>query len=553
MHMITMILACSLLGQFNERSKLELRPDEMDPIIWHVSDPAEEIPWLERELKSVENPRDRQFAEGLVRRLGKLQSGRTVELSLKDALRRALANSYAIRVQSYFPAITTTGVVQAEAAFDAVYSMNLTKDVRDVPSASQLAPTEFDTFFLQGGFAKRLATGATVQTSLQIRRQFIDLQFQLLNPEYTSAFSASITQPLLRGAGLDRNLAPIRIAKKQLDISREAFRRQVREILFSVERAYWDLVRARRRVSISARLLTEFEKIYDYLDKRRDFDVFQIQLSQTEADLQTEKARFIEVVNNVRDAEDRLLGFINDPELNLADDIEIVTVDFPSTMELDIDRLAEVQTALDRRSELREARWGIDIQKLQLGIAKNEALPQLDVAFTYTVDGLGSNFDDAFDQVTQTDFTQYLVTLRFEVPVGNRLREAELRREQLEHAQAIASLKAQIEDVIREVNLAARAIDTSYKQIEPRLASAEANEDQVAAIIARAERKDFQTLNQELGARRSVAASRNNLLDALITFKIAVAALERAKGTLLDYNNVEIAPQSDFSSSSGAN
>lgn len=552
MHVIAVIVASALMGQFNKQPDIEKRPDEVDPVLWHVADPAEEISWLRRKLGDVDNKRDRQFAEALIKRLESVQVGTKMELSLKDAIHRALANSYAIRVQSYLPAITTTGVVQAEAAFDAVYFMNLTKDVRDVPSASQLAPSEFDTFILQGGIAKRLATGATVQTTLQIQRQFINLQFQLLNPEYTSAFTASITQPLLRGAGLDRNLAPIRIAKKQFDISRQAFRRQVREILFNVEQAYWELVRARRLVSVSARLVTDFEKIYDFLDQRRDFDVYFIQLAQTEAQLQTEKARFIESVNNVRNAEDRLLALINDPQLNLTDELEIVTTDFPAAVELEIDRLAEVQTALDQRSELLEARWAIDVQRLELGIAKNDALPQLDLGFTYTVDGLGRNFDDAFDQVSQTDFTQYLVTLRFEVPIGNRARMAQVRREELEHSQAVASLKAQMEDVIREVNFAARAIDTSYRQIDPNLASATANEDQVSAFIARAERKDFLTLNQELGARRSLASSRNSLLDALITYKIAVAALERAKGTLLHYNNVEINLESEPVSSASS-
>ncbi len=536
------ISACAVFGQFNEVSKYERRPDNIEPVNWHVVDPNVATPWLQGEMQTAEKDRDRDYAKALLKRLESVELPIQKELSLKDAIRRALENSYAIRVQSYLPAISTTAVVQAEAIFDAVYFMNLSKDVRDVPSASQLAPTEFDIFVLQGGVGKRLATGATVQTTLQIQRQFIDLQFQLLNPEYTSAFTASITQPLLRGAGLDRNLAPIRIAQKRLDISRQSFQRQVREILFNVEQRYWELVGARRQVSITARLVSDFEKIYDYLYKRRDFDVYMIQLSQTQADLQTELANFYRVLNDVRDSEDRLLALLNDPELNLSEDIEIITTDFPSAVELKIDRLAEVQTALDRRSELLEARWAIDVARLELGVAKNDALPQLDLGFTYTVDGLGSNFDDAFDQVTQSDFMQYLVTLRFEVPVGNRSRKAEVRRSELEHAQAIASLKLQIEDVIREVNFAARAIDTSYLQIEPSLQSAEANADQVAAIIARAERKDFLTLNQELGARRSLALSRRGLLEALITYQVAVAALERAKDTLLDYNNVQITP-----------
>lgn len=528
------------MAQIERLDRLDRRPDDVDPILWHTADPATAIPRLQKELDSLTNQADRRFAENLLVRLHSIKLEKQVHLALEDALHRALINNHAVRIQSYAPAIGAAGIVEAEAVFDAVFFMNSSRTIRDVPTATQLAGSKVDAFSMAGGIRKLLPTGMQVSAQWDINRTSTDNQFQTINPVYESAFTTQFTQPLLRNAGLDFNRARIEIARNDRRIGEQQFRRELRQTLFNVEQAYWQLVAGRREVTIRARLLSEFEKIYDYLWQRRDFDTYQIQLSQTLAELETSKATFIRIVNNVRDSEDRLIALMNDPELNLAAEIEIIPEDFPTSSLLHYDPIAEVQAALDNRSEIAEARMRVEISRIQVGAARNQALPRLDLNFTYTVDGLGTNADDAFDQVTQSDFMEYLTTLNFEVPIGNRAARAAERRARLVHAQAIAAMKAQIEAVILEVNLAVRGIQTAYQLIEPTLASANANEDQVASVIARAERKDFSALNQELGARNALAASRSALIDALVRYTLAIAELERSKDTLLHYNNVKL-------------
>ena len=535
----------SVVAQVDRASRLEKRPDNMDPIAWHTADPARTIVLLEQELPRITAEPDRKFAQGLLGRLRFIERPQKVRLTLQDGLHRALTYSHAVRVQSYNPGISTTNIVEAEAAFDAVYFMNLSKNVQDVPVATQLAGSKRDTFFLNGGIRKLLPNGMQVSTTLSIARQFTDNQFQFINPVYTSAFTAEFTQPLLRNAGIDFNRSQIEISRNDLGVSEQAFKRQVRETLFTVEQLYWALVRARREVTTRARLLSEFEKIYDFLWKRRDFDTYQIQLSQTRANLEASRANFIRVVNEVHNAEDRLIAAMNDPTLNLTEDVEIIPEDFPTSMPVEIDPLAEVQAALDHRSEIIEARLQIDNANMRVGVAKNQALPRLDLRFRYTVNGLGSNADDAFDEVTQSDFIEYLVELALELPFGNRGPNAAERRARLIHAQQIAFMKAQQEQVILDVNVAIRELRTNYELIEPSLQTVQANEDQVASVIARAERKDFSALNQELGARNALANSRSALLDALVRYNLAIIELERAKGTLLDYNKISLVTEKD--------
>jgi len=67
----------------------------------------------------------------------------------------------------------------------------------------------------------------------------------------------------------------------------------------------------------------------------------------------------------------------------------------------------------------------------------------------------------------------------------------------------------------------------------------------VDSIIARAERKDFNSLNSELSARQSLANARRAMLAAIVDYNIATIDLQRARGTLLEYNHVVVPGTSD--------
>ena len=88
--------------------------------------------------------------------------------------------------------------------------------------------------------------------------------------------------------------------------------------------------------------------------------------------------------------------------------------------------------------------------------------------------------------------------------------------------------------------MAVRELGTTYDQIAPAFESAEARERQVGSIVARAERKDINTLQTELNARRALAATRRGLVNVMVDYNIAITDLARATGTLLEHNNIVI-------------
>lgn len=518
-------------------------PISPERLAWHIPDPERAREGALERLEQARQTDDKTEINRqtrIVERIGTIRRPRQMHLTLENAIRRTLANNYLIQVLSYNPAIEATRVVEAEAAFDAAFFANVSKNNVDRPTGSQLMPADLDFVHFDTGIRKLLPTGMQISGRYELERTWQAFQFQQINPEYVSRFIVEGRQPLLRNFGLDYNRSLIVLAQNERRVSDLTFRRQIRDTLRSVEEVYWRLVQARRDVVISARVLAEFEAIYEYLVARKEFDVTPVQLSATLANLEQARADFVRRRATVFDAEDRLIAIMDDPEINLADELELIPEDFPVLERTAVDRLGEVQAALDNRTEIKEQDLRIASAKILEDRAANAEWPRLDLSLRVTFDGLSGTADRSFDEVTRGKFIEYYVGVEFEVPIGNRGPRAARQRARLERTQAVARLRDLLEGIILDVNLAVRRMETSYDQIGPNFESAQSREREATSLIARAERKDHNTLISELGAWQGLANIRRAMLNAMVEYNIAIVDLERAKGTLLQYNNVVI-------------
>lgn len=510
-------------------------------IAYQIPDPVQELARLPNVIATTQ-PAHKTAYRNELKRIQTALLPRQVSLSLKDCIHTTLRNSYAVRTTGYNPAIETARIVEAEAQFDAVYFLSLTYNSQDKPSASEIQPTFSDVRNFDTGVRKLLSTGATATVGYLATRTVTNLAsiLQTLNPLYQNALTFELRQPFLRGFGLDYNRAQIELTKLDRRISLEKFSGDLQQTLFNAEQTYWQLKQARAAVVVAARLLAAFDAIYNVIENRKEFDTYLIQLGQIQSRLQAREADFIARKANVRNAEDALKAIMNDPDLNMATQVEIIPTDEFALDPILLDRLGEVQAALDWRPELKQARLQIEKARVTIGAAKNQALPKFDVVFRYIVDGLGADWSRAFKQMSHNDFTEYYVGVEFEWPIGDRGPEAVVRRARLQQAQAITSQAAQIEQIINEVLHAVREVQVAYEQLPSYLRSAQASEDQLRATIARQLAKDPANLEVELNATESLAAARDSLVSILSNYNTSIVSLEQKKGTLLKYNNIEL-------------
>lgn len=507
----------------------------------HLADPSQQREMILNVLGDLQAPKEIKLNRNFLERLDSLKRGREQSLTLSDVIRRMLVNNYAIRVAAYQPAIDAARIVEAEAAFDSVFFFNFTNNKQDRPSAApQLQGTSQENRTFRGGVRKLLSTGTQVQVSYDWNRTFSNQGFLIINPAYTQLISTSMRQPLLRGFGLDLNRSQISISRNDRSISRQQLRRNIRDQLQACEDAYWLLVQSRRTLTIQAELIAYTQDLHDTYEARLGFDVFPAQLAQIRARLESRNADFVRVVNRVFDAEDELKRLMNDPELDLATDVALIPADLPTHEQIVLDRLNLLQTALDYRSELREARLQVQNARIGVGVAKNQALPRFDLSFTVNANSLGVNSDRSFGQLRHFNFLGYVVQVEFEVPVGNRGPRAGVRQARLRYAQAATLVRQSIEDIVADVNLAIRRLSSEFDQLSPRALSANSAEDFLDSVRAREVAKTPEQIETELNSQGALANARQNLLQSLVDYNRAIVNLERAKGTLLAYNRITL-------------
>ncbi len=524
-----------------------------EDVLAQVPDPAEAAAAFARRLEKLRREHANRQDQHVVRNYERVVEqakqylemvGRPqqVRLSLAECVQRGLENNYTIRIEAHNPAISQTQIVEAEAAFDAVFFLDTSWANRDQATVSPFAPGTSDTRLINGGFRKLLPTGmlGTVSTGLTRSKNSLPQQYQTLNPAYSTTFIAELRQPLLRGFGLDVNRAQINITKIQYQISVDTFIQRVRDTLLAVEQAYWNLVQMRRQVTIFAESTAQNLVTFENMKERLDHDATQVEVSNSESRWRSSYVTYLEYVKLVRDAEDQFKNLLNDPTFKLSTELEIIPTETFFVAPLVLDQFAEVRTALDKRSEIRQAKQQIDVTRISTLVAKNAILPQLDVSFQYEVQGLGGTGDNSFDNLTTNRFISYTLGANFAYNFGERAARAAHRRARLQESQAVVALNQITDAVVQEVNNNVRTLMVRYEQIPPSLYSVQAAVRNLEALQARTQRIDPTYLQTELGAVEQLANTRNLLLGVLVGYNVGVVELEKAKGTLLDYNNVVV-------------
>ncbi|MFW6153702.1 MAG: TolC family protein [Planctomycetota bacterium] len=477
-----------------------------------------------------------------------------VHLSLDEAVRRALTNNTTIKVVAYDPAVAREDLRIAEGAFDAVtfgtgQFVKTDARTRSDAAAVPFLPDQRETYNLEAGVRKLLATGGEVEVSYTVDRTetFADT-LRGRGPAYTNRFAAQLTQPLLRDAGPYVAQSRIRIARLTYDDTLAAFRGEVLDVVAEVQNTYWQLVRARSDLAIIERLLRRSRETLAFVRARQDIDAAREQITDARATLASQRVAVIQARRTIENLEDRLARLMADGSVSILDGDRIIPTTEPATAPVAIDPVDQVALALRYNPALAQARTAIRLQDVNVRVAANQTLPRLDLTAGTAINGAEENWGNSWDEMLGFDFIDYNVGLSFEWPVGNRAAEAALRQARLGRSQRVAVLQDTADQVAVAVREAVRQIDTSYEEMKAarealgaRLANLEALE--VRKRYRQALTPDF--LNRLLAAQENVALAEQALVQARVNYTTGKVALERTTGTLLETMGVLVTDVED--------
>lgn len=478
-----------------------------------------------------------------------------VRLSLREVIQRTVANNLDVKVEGYNPAIEETRVVEAEARFDPTFFANVGVERTDRAIAGTpnifgptLTQDERWGVTAQTGLRQFLETGGQVELRYQAgyTRAKPDGRFDP-NPFYESDLVLQITQPLLRDFGRDVNRARITINRNNQRISLLQFRQSLEEVLTQTEQVYWQLVAAERDVQILEQLLADTVRTAEVLFLRRGQDVTRVQLSQANASVESRRALLIRAKSRVRDLSDQLKRLMNDPSMPVTGGTLVLPSSTPVEAAVNYDLQDLIATALESRPELGAQQLRVESTQVARQVARNNLQPSLNVVGSLGVQGLGGNFGDAVSDQFDFDNISYGVGLQLEIPIGNRAARSLHRRAMLQQQQAMTAYQNTIDQIALDVKIALREVNTTYNEIVAQRQARLAAADALQAIIQREEANEpltptFVQLKLDTQARLVDTQQAEN--QAVAAYNIAIARLERAKGTLLRYNNVVLEEES---------
>jgi outer membrane protein len=402
-------------------------------------------------------------------------------------------------------------------------------------------------------YAQMFTEGTSYSVSLSTLSQNTTQENTLYNPAVTSRLSIGVNQPLLAGFGLLPNERFIMVAKNNLSTAREVFKQQVIASVVQVEDAYYDLAAFQLNIQVTQKALDAAKELLEETKKQQEIGTLShIDVVTAESSVASSQRDLIVAQTNLQVQQTTLKQLISktgDPALDGA--TIVLTNSMPEPSDHDVpDQDTALRTAMQNRSELREAVNNLANQDIGIRYAKNNMLPSLAVFGLYAASGLqgdsktGSTITQggAISSLTQTfgsTYPEMAYGVSFSATIRNRSAQADNIRSQLERNQQQVTLQGTKNSIQLNVAQSRIALLQGREQVD---ASREAT--RLAQVSLDAERV---RLRNGLSTSYNVVLRERDLVTAqyaevqmIDAYAKALVAMDQALGTTLERNDIQL-------------
>lgn len=468
-------------------------------------------------------------------------------------------------------ALTTNGAGPLPENFDPVLAGNIQlqrattaeQNILFYPSGSLTQNTNTYNFNYTQGFA----TGTQLQVGFDNNYTTSNSFFNSYSPSYTTGFTATLTQHLLRGFGWGINRRFIVQAKNDRRIADSAFRQQLLYTVNQVENIYWGLVSAyedlqakQRAVAQSSQLLKDNEKQLqigtlaplDVVSARSGLEQDRQALIASQSNLEYQQLLMKQAITRS----------LNDPGIATAPVIPTDRVSLAETPEehKSIDEL--VRQANANSPTIEQAIINLKNDKITLKGVKNGLLPTLDVTAFYGATGLGGmqsptcvdfqsggacppnqyppvTYGSAFSNLFNSSSPNKGIGFNLSIPIRNRTAQAEQARSVLEYRQAQMRLQQLYVQTRMQVINAQYALTNDRAAVKSATATRDYDQQSLKAEVTKL-RLGASTTASVLEQERALATAESTLISARAKYAIDRAALEQILASTLDRYNISI-------------
>lgn len=511
------------------------------------------------------------------------------ELSLEEIVQIGLANSKVMRdlggrvvtapnsvVTTFDPALSETnprlGPEAALSAFDTQFNTSVfwNRNERSFNNpfigagASSLAQNTSD---FRAELSKTAATGTRFAARSVIDYDRSNSPANVLNSVYNAHLETEFIHPLLQGSGLEFNRIAgpnasygsyngVLIGRINTDISLADFETGVRDLLTSIEEAYWELyfayrtlesTLAGRQAALETWRSEQLKLKAGTSDGEREAlarEQYYTAQAAVENALSGNITQGLVVSGGVYGSERTLRLLLGLPA---SDGRVIRPLDEPSTADVIFSWEDSLQLALWRRVELRRQQWQIKKRELELIAAKNFLKMRLDLVGQYRWRGFGDDLlgsedqpnGSAFGDLINGDLQEWQLGLQLSTPVGNRLGHLAVRNAELQLSRERAIYREQENQIVHQLSTAVSEVDRALAVSRSNYNRTIAARQQHEAVVAKYEAGQV-LLEFVLDAQQRAVLAGTDYYRSLVDHNLAIAKTHQARGTYLDYLGVQL-------------
>jgi outer membrane protein TolC len=476
--------------------------------------------------------------------------GPLLQVTSDEAVRMALENNLGIQAQRLSPQIQALLLSQTRATYAPLVFSNTTKNSNSNPPSNFLAGDDFVTnagVRNNTGIQQLLKWGGgRYSASIDGSRNTTSDPTDPFNPRLSSNFTFNFTQPLLRDFAIDSTRQQLLLGQKQQEIVDVQVQQQVTQTARAVRSAYFDLVGAIGQLEVARGSLELANQSLRNNQKRVEVGTIPpIDIVEAQAEVSRNEEAVIISEAQIRSLEDVLRTLIMNPTQPDYWTARITPSEQPVLTPQAVDVEAAIRNALDKRTDLVQARKQLEQTDIGIRFARNQQLPGVNAIVNYGLAGVGGtrtlydnsegfpvpigqaqrSFGDALRDIFGNEFKTWSFQLQVNYPLGRSAADAGLAQGRVQRQQDVTSLRELELQVTAAVRDAARQVDTSLKRVE---ATRQAREFAEKRFEAEQKRMTvgLSTTFQLFQAQRDLAQQQLAELNAVISYNRALVNFE---------------------------
>jgi outer membrane protein TolC len=483
-----------------------------------------------------------------------------IELKLSDYLQQVLRHNESIQAQMLEVEVNRRkeqgehGIFEPDLEASYVREANKrTNDVEEQSSQSGQGFFQEQNSIYDSGLEQLIPTGGKIRLGYTLSDlennvnpygNIINSTNNIFTKQYQTFVGATFTQPLLKNAGFTPTLAAIRLAALDSDIAFQEYRRQLMLMIYQAEGAYWDLYFAQEQIHFFDDSVAVAQDVLDDSQEKlkagqgADLDVMEAQSA-----LALRNTKRNDAVQNYYDALGHLqmlTGTMPDPVRTGTNAPTVRVIDDPHSTNVPPTYGDSFEKAFSLNPDYLIQQEKMNQERLRLGVAKNQLLPELDFKAAYGFNGLGSTPADSWNVAQSEQYPSWSLGFELTLPLAGNIKGRNIyKAASLSLREAYLNLKGAQTEIANGLNIAIQKAQAWRQSIQSYETVVNYNQELLKTQLERLKAGTVEA-HKVLEVEADLLDSRQDLAGALAQYRRALLEVELSDGAILENRDLDV-------------